>query len=154
MNIDKSSISFIYFQNSADQARNNSESIRNEGFRLIAEREDTTVKKQRDSDKRVGERLNDVSHWRSELQVTKLAVCEYSSFTRIIALLHLPECFALCFRFFLQTELERNIQESRDLTESRRDLKTALGETEGPLRVTKECLYKRKKRRVKTYLMD
>ena len=55
--------------NSADQARNNSESIRNEGFRLIAEREDTTVKKQRDSDKRVGERLNDVSHWRSELQV-------------------------------------------------------------------------------------
>ena len=56
--------------------------------------------------------------------------------------------------FFFQTELERNIQESRDLTESRRDLKTALGETEGPLRVTKECLYKRKKRRVKTYLMD
>ena len=45
--------------------------------------------------------------------------------------------------------MERNIQESRDLTESRRDLKTALGETEGPLRVTKECLYKRKKRRVK-----
>ena len=55
---------------SADQARNNSETIRNEGFRLIAEREDTTVKKQRDSDKRVGERLNDVSHWRSELQAS------------------------------------------------------------------------------------
>ena len=51
-------------------------------------------------------------------------------------------------KFDIQTELERNIQESRDLTESRRDLKTALGETEGPLRVTKECLYKRKKRRV------
>ena len=40
-----------------------------EGLRLIAEREDTTNKKQKDSDKRVGERLNDVSHWRSELQV-------------------------------------------------------------------------------------
>ena len=54
--------------------------------------------------------------------------------------------------FFVQTELERNIQESRDLTESRRDLKTALGETEGPLRVTKECLYKRKKRRVNIFV--
>ena len=54
-----------------------------------------------------------------------------------------------CGKTVFQTELERNIQESRDLQESRRDLKTALGETEGPLRVTKECLYKRKKRRVK-----
>ena len=77
MNRNKRLIFSIYFQNSADQARNNSESIRNEGFRLIAEREDTTVKKQRDSDKRVGERLNDVSHWRSELQVIKLIICEY-----------------------------------------------------------------------------
>ena len=93
----------VYFQNSADQARNNSESIRNEGFRLIAEREDTTVKKQRDSDKRVGERLNDVSHWRSELQVMKLTVCEQFSCMRIFyhLLFYLPVCFALCFRFFL-----------------------------------------------------
>ena len=66
--------------NSADQARNNSESIRNEGFRLIAEREDTTVKKQRDSDKRVGERLNDVSHWRSELQVIFFSLADFVAF--------------------------------------------------------------------------
>ena len=75
LNRDKMIRFLIYLWNSADQARNNSESIRNEGFRLIAEREDTTVKKQRDSDKRVGERLNDVSHWRSELQVMKSFVC-------------------------------------------------------------------------------
>ena len=101
LNRNKSLIFCTYFQNSADQARNNSESIRNEGFRLIAEREDTTVKKQRDSDKRVGERLNDVSHWRSELQVMKLTVGEYFSFLRIIKFIALfASMFCTLFSIF------------------------------------------------------
>ena len=55
--------------NSADNARNNSERIRNEAVRLMRDREDKTVMTQRDSDRRMGERLHDVTFWRSELQV-------------------------------------------------------------------------------------
>ena len=57
--------------NSADNARNNSERIRNEAMRLMREREDKTVLTQRDADRRLGERLHDVTFWRSELQVNK-----------------------------------------------------------------------------------
>ena len=55
---------------SADNSRNHSERIRSEAVRLMRDREDKTILTQRDSDRRVGERLHDVSHWRSELQVT------------------------------------------------------------------------------------
>ena len=55
--------------NSADNARNNSERIRNEAVRLMRDREDKTVLTQRDADRRIGERLHDVTFWRSELQV-------------------------------------------------------------------------------------
>ena len=56
---------------SADNARNNSERIRNEAVRLMRDREDKTVLTQRDADRRIGERLHDVTFWRSELQVYK-----------------------------------------------------------------------------------
>ena len=54
---------------SADNARNNSERVRNEAVRLMRDREDKTVLTQRDADRRIGERLHDVTFWRSELQV-------------------------------------------------------------------------------------
>ena len=60
--------------NSADNARNNSERIRNEAVRLMRDREDKTVLTQRDADRRIGERLHDVTFWRSELQVVILTV--------------------------------------------------------------------------------
>lgn len=63
------SSSNMYHFNSADNARNNSERIRNEAIRLIRDREDKTVLTQRDADRRIGERLHDVTFWRSELQV-------------------------------------------------------------------------------------
>ena len=59
--------------NSADNARNNSERIRSEAVRLMREREDRTVLTQRDADRRLGERLHDVTFWRSELQVRTYA---------------------------------------------------------------------------------
>jgi hypothetical protein len=40
-------------------SRNQSERIRNEAVRLMREREDKTVMTQRDSDRRIGERLHD-----------------------------------------------------------------------------------------------
>ena len=52
-------------------------------------------------------------------------------------------------RFFsIQAELDRNTIESRNLTETKKELKKALCETEGPLRITTECIYKRKRRTV------
>ena len=38
----------------------------------MRDREDKTILTQRDADRRLGERLHDVSHWRSELQVHPL----------------------------------------------------------------------------------
>ena len=55
--------------NSADNSRNTSERIRNEAVRLLRDREEKTVLTQRDADRRLGERLHDVTFWRSELQV-------------------------------------------------------------------------------------
>ena len=43
---------------------------RNEAMRLMRDREDKTVLTQRDADRRIGERLHDVTFWRSELQVS------------------------------------------------------------------------------------
>ena len=54
---------------SADKARNRSVQIRNETVKLIRDREDTTTTNQRDADRRIGERLHDVSQWRAELRV-------------------------------------------------------------------------------------
>ena len=60
--------------NCADNSRNNSERIRNEAVRLMRDREEKTVLTQRDADRRIGERLHDVTFWRSELQVKKCYV--------------------------------------------------------------------------------
>ena len=60
--------------NSADNSRNNSERVRNEAVRLMRDRDEKTVLTQRDADRRLGERLHDVTFWRSELQVRNLNV--------------------------------------------------------------------------------
>jgi len=62
------SASNIDHYNSADASRQESERIRNEAIRLIRERDDMTNTTQRDADRRIGERLGDEVHWRSELQ--------------------------------------------------------------------------------------
>ena len=87
--------------------------MRNEAIRLIREREDKTVMTQRDSDRRLGERLHDETFWRSELQ----------------------------------SELERNVNETHHLETTRKNLERALAETEGPMRVNAECIYNREGRK-------
>lgn len=109
---DWSSSNMSHF-NSADNARNNSERVRNEAIRLMRDREDRTVLTQRDADRRIGERLHDVSFWRSELN----------------------------------SELERNMNETHHLMETRKNLERALAETEGPMRITSECIYHREGRK-------
>ena len=109
---DWSSSNMSHF-NSADNARNNSERIRSEAVRLMREREDKTVLTQRDADRRLGERLHDVTFWRSEIQ----------------------------------SELERNLNETHHLMETRKNLERALNETEGPMRITSECIYHREGRK-------
>ena len=64
------SASNVSHYNSADNSRNHSERIRNEAVRLMRNRDERTVLTQRDADRRIGERLNDVTHWRNELQVS------------------------------------------------------------------------------------
>ena len=66
------STSNVSHYNSADNSRNNSERIRNEAVRLMRNRDERTVLTQRDADRRLGERLHDVTFWRSELQVSLL----------------------------------------------------------------------------------
>ena len=71
--------------NSADNSRNNSERIRNEAVRLMRDRDEKTVLTQRDADRRLGERLHDVTFWRSELQVSlKIDISNKSSNISII----------------------------------------------------------------------
>ncbi|QQP57803.1 Uncharacterized protein FKW44_002915, partial [Caligus rogercresseyi] len=53
--------------NSSDNSRNNSERVRNEAMRLIRDRDEKTVITQRDADRRIGERIHDISFWRSEI---------------------------------------------------------------------------------------
>lgn len=45
----------------------------------------------------------------------------------------------------MQTELERNINETHQLEAMRKNLERALAETEGPMRVNSECIYNRLK---------
>ena len=47
-----------------------------------------------------------------------------------------------------QNEINRNKRETTDLKETRRLLQKAIKETDGPLKVTSECLFHREGRRV------
>ena len=46
-----------------------------------------------------------------------------------------------------QSELERNLNETHHLMETRKSLERSLAETEGPMRVTSECIYHREGRK-------
>lgn len=46
-----------------------------------------------------------------------------------------------------QSELERNLNETHHLMETRKNLERSLAETEGPMRVTSECIYHREGRK-------
>ena len=48
----------------------------------------------------------------------------------------------------MKAELDRNVKESVNLTNSKKDLEKALKETEAPLGVTNECILRREKRKV------
>ena len=50
-------------------------------------------------------------------------------------------------KVIFQTELERNLNETHHLMETRKNLERALQETEGPMRVTSECIYHREGRK-------
>ena len=47
------------------------------------------------------------------------------------------------WRSELQSELERNVNETHHLETTRKNLERALAETEGPMRVNAECIYNR-----------
>ncbi len=47
------------------------------------------------------------------------------------------------WRSELQSELERNINETHHLEAMRKNLERAIAETEGPMRVNSECIYHR-----------
>ena len=51
------------------------------------------------------------------------------------------------WRSELQSELERNINETHQLEAMRKNLERALAETEGPMRVNSECIYHREGRK-------
>jgi len=51
------------------------------------------------------------------------------------------------WRSELQSELERNVNETHQLEHMRKNLERALAETEGPMRVNSECIYNREGRK-------
>ncbi|XP_026681587.1 tektin-3-like [Diaphorina citri] len=57
----------INYYNEADANRNLSEKIRSEAIRVMRETEERTAIGQRDSGRRLGERLTDITFWRNEL---------------------------------------------------------------------------------------
>ena len=57
----------VYHYNSADQSRHQSERIRGEAVRLIADRDRRTVASQRQVDHNLEDRIRNISSWRSEL---------------------------------------------------------------------------------------
>ena len=100
-------------------------------------RDERTVLTQRDADRRLGERLHDVTFWRSELQV--IIFIPYLNIHLILLILKYTISF--------QSELERNLNETHHLMETRKSLERSLAETEGPMRVTSECIYHREGRK-------
>ena len=110
-------------------------------------RDERTVLTQRDADRRLGERLHDVTFWRSELQV--IIFISYLS-VDIIKAPYLNIHFILLilkYTISFQSELERNLNETHHLMETRKSLERSLAETEGPMRVTSECIYHREGRK-------
>ncbi|CAG9821830.1 unnamed protein product [Phaedon cochleariae] len=102
----------LKFYNEADTNRNYSERLRGDFIRVMRETDENTAQGQRESGRRLGERITDTTFWRNEVR----------------------------------TELERLLTEASLLQDSRRALKKAIDDIEGPLHIAQECLYHREKR--------
>ncbi|XP_028824665.1 tektin-3-like [Denticeps clupeoides] len=96
----------------SESSRNSAERLRRDTIRLIQDKDQLTRQMQETTSKNLGERLNDIVFWRSELN----------------------------------HEVDNMVSEIGAMTEVKRRLERALGETEGPLQVAQECLYHREKR--------
>ena len=55
--------------------------------------------------------------------------------------------------YIFKNEINRNKRETADLKETRRLLQKAIKETDGPLKVTSECLFHREGRRVRSIMI-
>ena len=133
--------------------RYKSERLRDEAEKLIKSRENKTVHTQQASNQKLNNRLHDVVLFRSELEVIPLSiydlfVCNNNNDT----MLYILETKIIHFHtFFFKNEINRNKRETADLKETRRLLQKAIKETDGPLKVTSECLFHREGRRVRSF---
>ncbi|EDL10379.1 tektin-3 [Mus musculus] len=101
----------VSFQES-NSSRHNSERLRVDTSRLIQDKYQQIRKTQAHSTQNLGERVNDLAFWKSEIT----------------------------------HELDEMIGETNALTDIKRRLERGLIETEGPLQVSRECLFHREKR--------
>nr|XP_046234245.1 tektin-3 [Scatophagus argus]XP_046234246.1 tektin-3 [Scatophagus argus] len=96
----------------SESSRKGAERLRRDTLRLIQDKDQLTRRTQENTSKNIGERLNDIVFWKTELS----------------------------------HEIDNMVTEIGALTEVKRRLERALAETEGPLQVSRECLYHREKR--------
>ena len=139
--------------------RNQSERVRNEAVRLMREREDKTTMTQVFVFNVVGcfpcrhvvcccrycllFLIMPSYYCLSHFAVDEDTLIQRDADRRIGERLH-DETF---WRSELQSELERNINETHQLEAMRKNLERALAETEGPMRVNSECIYHREGRK-------
>lgn len=116
-------------------SRQQSERIRGEALRLIADRDRRTVASQRHVDQQLDDRLRNISTWKSELSAE---LDRNKNETNMM----------MRTRYDINKEtlsLKRYITD--DLAVNfRSQLEHALKETEKPLRVTSDCIYNRENR--------
>ena len=135
--------------------RYKSERLRDEAEKLIKSRENKTVHTQQASNQKLNNRLHDVVLFRSELEVILLSIYDFCFLFVTIKIMIL--CYILetkiihIHTFFFKNEINRNKRETADLKETRRLLQKAIKETDGPLKVTSECLFHREGRRVRSF---
>ena len=134
--------------------RYKSERLRDEAEKLIKSRENKTVHTQQASNQKLNNRLHDVVLFRSELEVILLSIYDFCFLfvTINMILCHILETKIIHIHtFFFKNEINRNKRETADLKETRRLLQKAIKETDGPLKVTSECLFHREGRRVRSF---
>ena len=137
-----------YFLFRDNTIRYKSERLRDEAEKLIKSRENKTVLAQHASNQNLNSRLHDVVLFRSELEVLRCKILYTFISILISSQISIITSKCLLLSYNLQNEINRNKRETADLKETRRQLQKALKETDGPLKVTSECLYHREGRRV------
>ncbi|MGH0156242.1 UNVERIFIED_CONTAM: hypothetical protein FKN15_049577 [Acipenser sinensis] len=157
----------------SESLRHSAERLRVDTARLIQDKEQLTRKTQSTTSKNIGERLNDIMFWKSELnhEIENMigetnALAEVKKrLERALAETEGPlqdQHFKtqsttsknigerlndiVFWKSELNHEIENMIGETNALAEVKKRLERALAETEGPLQVARECLYHREKR--------